>query len=357
VKTWFLVASCLAGLVYLTAPGCGAQCKDRFDNDGDGLSDTYLDGNGGDPGCSNPADDKERTGVVGTLSDYTGPCQITANGTTIVGKLLSAACSSLTIDADGVTVRNSKIVSDAPYPIRIRAASSGVLIENSEIDGADGDDADDEPADVCIKDDADDAYGGGYNTITGNDIHDCDDGISAGDGALVSENWIHDPQSSTGSHTDGIEVYSAGDVKLVRNVIEGDFDSMAVNITAESRWGGVGLVFVSGNYLDHLGGGYASLVDGDAEMIVDRVIFAHNRYGPHSHAGYGNFTLDDAVTVSCTMTGNKLWNGTTLVDLPGWDDSFTCYVPACADGHDDDGDFTVDYPADAGCTEAAGNLE
>ena len=104
---------------------------------------------GADPwgGCwPGPGNTGVPTGIK--LTDYTGPCTISANNIVIDAKLVNCA---LDIEAPGVTIRDSKIIG------QVHNNNSGaLLIEDTEINGGN---------------DQSETVGGGDITIVGSNLY------------------------------------------------------------------------------------------------------------------------------------------------------------------------------------------
>ena len=75
----------------------------------------------------------ENTGPTGTLTPYTGSCTISANGTVIDSKIVNC---DLTIDAAGVTIRNSQITGSVET-VDANSNASFLLVD-SIVDAGDG---------------------------------------------------------------------------------------------------------------------------------------------------------------------------------------------------------------------------
>lgn len=125
-----------------TAGGCPANKRVITAEDVDQLKNSgYPEGTevfvagGPDPwgGCfPGPGNTGIPAGVQ--LTDYTGPCDITSDGTTVEAKLISN-CYTLSIHANDVTITNSKFVGS-----NIDVESGSLQISDSEADfGADRD--------------------------------------------------------------------------------------------------------------------------------------------------------------------------------------------------------------------------
>jgi hypothetical protein len=167
---------------------------------------------------------------AGTTLIHTSGRTITVAGTVINGEDIDGC---LTIGADNVTVRNSRIrCSTEPINARTR---SGVLIEDVEAD--------------CL-------FSPGTGMV-GNftarrvNIHGCENGMSLDGQNLVERSYIHDlyeqmiPEIG---HTDGIQVFiGAGPpITIIGNWIENMTPDGTSAIIADDRFD---LLTISGNWL------------------------------------------------------------------------------------------------------------
>lgn len=231
--------------------------------------------------------DASNTGVPAgtTLTDYTGPSTISTDGTVIDGKRIGC----LTVNANNVVIRNSKITCNAAYaaleiPDR-NGPTTRVLIVDTEIDCLDGGTG----------------IGEAHFTARRLNIHDCDNGFDVNQDALVEDSFIHDLDNSNDSHADGVQlswhwdgtayVCCAVDVTIRHNTIfsvddaNGSLGTSAIISNSRSND-----VLVEGNLL---GGGaytlYCPYVGGnDTYRVVD------NRFTTQFSAKVGAFGASDS---------------------------------------------------------------
>ena len=137
-----------------------------------------------------------RTGAHGKLRVVHGDRTIRRAGTVLENVEIHG---SVIIDADRVTLRNVKVVSDGYWPLRV-VSGSGVRLLRSTIVGTR-----DSQASVA-----------GHFIGRRLDLHGAGDGARMQGGRLVNS-YIHDLANFDGAHNDGIDAY--GPVKIIHNTV------------------------------------------------------------------------------------------------------------------------------------------
>lgn len=171
------------------------------------------------------------------------------------------------VNAPNVTIRNTRIVSNAFSVVLIRKGVAGVTIQNCEIDnqGAGGQGI------------------AGQGTFIANNIYGVADGIDVrGDNTVIEGNYIHDMRGTSDSHFDGIQA----DGNFVNLTIRGNTvineHSQTSAVMLDNYWGPIDRVVIENNLL--IGGGYTVYIN---EMRsgqpgggpVTNVSFINNRLG------------------------------------------------------------------------------
>jgi hypothetical protein len=162
----------------------------------DNLSGNVDDVTGGPVGPSSggstaPLPNADNTGVPSSTS-LTSSGSITA---ATAGAIIDArhVTGSITVNAPNVTIRRTRVDSDAF--MAIRSNSTGLVVEDSEIMDTDG-------GTMCHN-----AVGGGDVTVRRVEVKDCENGADIGDGnVLMADNYIRDlaaPSAGTSQHPDG----------------------------------------------------------------------------------------------------------------------------------------------------------
>lgn len=217
------------------------------------------------------------TGIPeGTTLKPSGALTITKDGTVIDGLHIRG---SVTVKADNVTIRRSLIDSTSLYPVQIGSEHSGLVIEDSEIDG-------NGKASVAI-------LKGGY-TLRRVEVREVRDGPRIeGDDVLIEASLIHRLTRVEGGHHDAIQIRKGRNIVIRGNSLiarRGD-DPMNAAIQIGSALGTVpvsGLV-VEGNYMD--GGNYT--INGGSSWVADAVYRGNTfgrgyRYGVKTNVGGGS---------------------------------------------------------------------
>lgn len=251
------------------------------------------------PALPSSKPDATNTGVPAgtTLTNYTGPTTVTTAGTVIDGKIITA---QLNVNANNVTVKNSKLGPGGYWAVKVGDGVTGTKILNSDIYAPNG------------------AYTGigiSDGVVCGNHIRGYENSITIGGNMTIQANYIHAMKGdgSTTPHYDGIEVYSGSNSKIWgNNIMVNDpnnnwlGDTGAINITAE--WSSINNVDVNGNWLG--GGSYTLYVrksSGGGGFTYSNIKVTNNRwYGsaPKGFAAFGPMSDDGG---SITTTGN-VWD-------------------------------------------------
>lgn len=219
--------------------------------------------------------DESSTGVPdGTDLESSGSITIEEDGEVIDGQEITG---TVTVKADDVVIRNTRILNTGHFPVRIDGGSN-LLIEDSEIDGQDRGDA---------------AIAFGKYTLRRVHIHNVAEGprVAGGD-VTIEDSLIHQMVQKGDNHTDVVQVVSGSDIVVRGNALEAhnpDSDVMgnAAFMFGEDD-GPVTDCTVEGNYLD--GGNYTvngggSGTTGAACAFRDNVLGENHRYGGVANLG------------------------------------------------------------------------
>lgn len=219
----------------------------------------------------------DQTAIVLPRPDLrpSGGLTVRVDGTLVEGRDING---TVTVAADDVTVRRSRITVGASYGILIREGVTGTVIEDVEINGLPGCDAG-----IAFE----------HYTARRVDIHGCADGAKSGDDTIIEDSWIHDLRVTKSSHNDGIQHSGGSNAAFLRN----DINGMAINaaIFIGPDLGPIGKVTVEGNRLG--GGNWTLHLDGQ------NIVVRNNRFGRYH--GYGLA----AITGGITQEGN-VWDDT-----------------------------------------------
>jgi hypothetical protein len=230
------------------------------------------------------------TGVpVGTTLSPSGSITITVAGTVIDAKDITG---SIAVNANNVTIKNSKIKVSGYYGVTIGNGVTGTKIINNEIYTTSG------------------GYVGLFVRnafVCGNYIHGFENPMTVDGGMMIQANYIDKLQGNQAEpHYDGIEIYGGGAATKVwgNNIYmtdtSGDWlgDTGAINLTA---WAGnISDVEIHGNWLG--GGTYTLYVDEQGGYNATNVRITNNRWYRNSYV-YGTHLIRDNSSVT-TWTSN-----------------------------------------------------
>jgi hypothetical protein len=217
------------------------------------------------------------TGVpAGTRLRGSGPLTVTRDGAVVDGLDVDGC---LTIAADDVTVRRSRIRCAGDYVVRVAEGASGVLVEDVEIDGR-GD-----PGTIAI--------GVSGFTLRRADVHDVGDGPRMGDVTVVEDTWIHDLAVGGGSHNDGIQSTGGRRIVIRHNRIDHPGQQTSC-ILLGADLGDIDDALVQGNLLN--GGNYTVYAGADPGHSASGIRIVGNRFG--RDFVFGPAELDEGVTFS-----------------------------------------------------------
>ncbi len=221
----------------------------------------------------------QHTGVVLKPS---GSIKVTQPGTVIDGLDIKGEVS---IEADNVTIKRSRITSGDYYPIRHLNGNKGLLVEDTEIAGTNGD----VTSAISFTD---------YTARRVN-VHGSADGLKADNNVLIEDSYIHDLALSPGSHNDGIQSTGGSNVTIRHNTIDVGSDGITSCIILGNEWAPQSNITIANNLLN--GGGWSIYLP---DQGTNRSITG-NRFG--RDYGYGIATLQGTYTWS----GN-VWDDTGL---------------------------------------------
>jgi hypothetical protein len=230
--------------------------------------------------------DATNTGVIaGTTLKASGSITISTAGAVISGLDISG---TVTINANNVTFRNSRVRSAAFAVVRVQNGRSGVLIENVEING------------VGSGNEGNHGIAGEGATIRRVNIYNVENGItpqSSNSPMIIEDSYIHDLRASGSPHYDGIQIDGGlSNITIRRNTVINSFTQTAA-VMIDNWFGPISNITVDGNRL--VGGGYTVYSDGQFDGgTISGVRFTNNRLGK------GRWGYASIVNNSPTWTGN-----------------------------------------------------
>ncbi|MGC5616769.1 right-handed parallel beta-helix repeat-containing protein [Georgenia sp. Z1491] len=219
--------------------------------------------------------DETTTGVPeGIELEESGSLTIDEDGAVVEGLEITG---TVTVEADDVTIRNTRILNTGHFPIRV-SGGSNLVVEDSEIDGQGRADA---------------AVAFSSYTLRRVHIHNVAEGPRiAGSNVTIEDSLIHQLVQVGDNHTDVIQVVSGSGIVIRGNALEvynpeQDVLGNAAFMFGEDD-GPVTDCLVEGNYLN--GGNYTvngggGGTDGAACTFRDNVLGPDHNYGAVANLG------------------------------------------------------------------------
>ena len=225
--------------------------------------------------------DSSTTGVPrGVALRPSGPIKITQAGTVVDGLDVTG---SITVEADDVTIRNTRIRGTGGAPVVLRG--TGLLVEDTEIDG---------------QGKGNPAIGYRDYVLRRVDIHDVAEGPRiAGGNVTIEDSYIHNLVQVGGNHTDAVQVVGGQHIVVRGNTLAVDNPTTGSQGNAAFQFGeedsAVADCLVEGNLLD--GGNYTVNGGGGGTKGAQctfrgNVFGGSSRYGAATNLGPG-VTWDD----------------------------------------------------------------
>lgn len=246
---------------------------------------------------SNGYPDSTNTGVPAgvSMTQYTGPSEITAANTAIVGKRIT---SCLVIKATGVVIKNSLIQGDCYFNILSQNPDARLQLIDVEIDGLNN-----PSSDSAVN-------GSGYTCIRC-DVHSAGDGFKAGTNVVIRDSYIHDLVVTVGSHNDGIQSLGTTGLKIIHNriVLTGAMTSAIILSTNVAD--AIKNVEIRENLL---GGGAWTVYGGyqagrDVASKVANIQIMNNRFSTAVYPNSGAFGPMTSVDPPVVTSGNVWHDG------------------------------------------------
>lgn len=176
----------------------------------------------------------------------------------------------LVIDADNVTVRNTRVVTPTErYPVHVREGTRGALLEHIEVDNQNS-------SGKGIY------FDGGSGTVRYADIHSAEDGIAiSADGVVIEHSYVHHLHRTSTSHNDAIQIRRGKDVVIRHNNLQAYNDRTGDPMNAAIQIGSlVGDEPITGlEVIGNLMNGGNVTVNGGGRGEVASAVYRDNRFG------------------------------------------------------------------------------
>jgi hypothetical protein len=218
-----------------------------------------------------PTGVKLTTAGVNLTSD--AEFQINTPGTVIDGKDIQGCVS---IKANDVTIKRSRVRCDSYFPIRIYEGIRNAVIEDTEIDGMNSGATNA-------------AVGFDFYTLRRVNIHNIGEGPHMGTDVLVEDSYVHDLASCDICHNDAIQSSGAQNVVLRHNTFINDADGKNAVVRIATEQGDSHNFLVENNLL--AGGNYAVQVRSQGNGFPEGVRVINNRIVPTWR--FGPFDVTD----------------------------------------------------------------
>jgi Ca2+-binding RTX toxin-like protein len=196
------------------------------------------------------------------------------------------------INANNVTLQNSKVTSSDFYVVKIGSGVTGAVVQDNEING------------VGVGNDGNNGIAG-QGTFLRNNIYNVENGITLmGPNSVVKDNYIHDLKASGAPHYDGMQIDgNVSNTTISHNTVINDHTQTAA-IMIDNYFGPISNIKVDDNLL--VGGAYT--VYSSAQFSggsVSGVSFTNN------HMGKGSVGVS-AITGNTVVWENNGTDGHTL---------------------------------------------
>ncbi|MFD1048726.1 hypothetical protein ACFQ1S_25945, partial [Kibdelosporangium lantanae] len=217
--------------------------------------------------------------------------QINTPGAVIDGKDIQGCVS---IKANNVTIKRSRVRCDSYFPIRVYEGIRGAVIEDTEIDGMNSGETNA-------------AIGFEYYTARRVNIHNVGEGPHMGANVVIEDSYVHDLANCDICHNDAIQSSGAANVVLRHNTFVNDADGKNAVVRIATEQGDSHNFLVEDNLL--AGGNYAVQVRSQGNGFPQGVRVINNRIVPTWRFGpfdvvdgrieaSGNFRDDDLAPLS-----------------------------------------------------------
>jgi len=230
--------------------------------------------------------DATNTGVpAGTSLSSSGSLTVTRDGAVVDSKLVKG---SITVKADNVTIRRTKIENEALYPIQIKSGYRGLVVEDTEIDG-------NGVASVAVL--------RGEYTLRRVNIHAVKDGPRIeGDNVVIEDSYIHHLTRVPEGHHDTIQIRRGVGIIIRHNNLQAYNDRLDDPMNAVIQTGSlIGLVsnvLIERNLLN--GGNYSLAAGGPS---IQQWVARNNRFG-----------RDFRYAVARNVDAHDVWEGNVWHD-------------------------------------------
>ncbi len=229
--------------------------------------------------------DATNTGVpAGTALQPSGSITVDTPGTVIDSLDVTG---EIVVHASNVVIKRTRVRSSAAWPIQVGNGSTGVLIEDTEVDGLN----------------SGGTVGIGWSGFTALrvDVHGSEDGIRASSNVVVQDSYIHGQSQCGSCHSDPVQSTDGSNIVIRHSSLLNPHNGNSIFLF-KSDLGQINDVVVDSNLLN--GGNYTVEVFNGGYGSPSNVTVTNNRFGHDSV--YGPVSTDGA---AISEAGN-IWDDT-----------------------------------------------
>lgn len=191
---------------------------------------------------------------------------------------------NLTITANNVTVRNTRVTSGDFWVVNVKGSGAKfdhVTVRGQGLSGGEG------TSGVV-----------GSGTFDAVNVSQVENGFVPGTGSIIRNSYVHDLNASGSPHYDGIQIDGGvTNIRVTGSTIHNQNGQTAA-VMVDNFYGAVSGIVVDGNRL--LGGGYTVYADGAFNTSALGVTYSNNRF----QKGYYGYSLRRGANATVTWSGN-----------------------------------------------------
>jgi hypothetical protein len=227
--------------------------------------------------------DATNTGTLpGPLVTHTGTVEVNTAGTVINGWDMTGG--RIDINANDVTVSDSRITTGSPFAIHLASGVTGVRIVDDTIIGLAG-------CGVGVN-------GGEYVAQRVN-VSGCEDGFQVGGGTQIIDDYVHNLRYTATSHNDGVQAFSGSGLVVRHDTIVDDPQHGNSAVFLQPYGGPITGATIADNLLD--GAGYTVKIEQSTGVVISNNDIGRGyRWGWLSAGGSSRFPNH----VPPTLAGN-----------------------------------------------------
>jgi hypothetical protein len=219
---------------------------------------------------------------AGTTLTPSGSLTVSTPGTVINGLDING---TLTINANNVTVKNTRVTGSSYNIVRVADNATGVTLDHVTINGKG----------LNGTEGSNGTYGPGtYNAV---DVSGVENGFVPSTGATITNSYVHDLDAPGSPHFDGIQIDGdRSNITVKNSTVDLTDKTQTSAVMVDNGFGPATNIVITGNRL--LGAGYTVYADGQFNNNAITVTYANN------HIAKGEWGYDLLRNAQVTWTGN-----------------------------------------------------